>query len=94
MANIVITSTLDTVKVDFGVYFPNKTDLIQAYYNASEIEKVELLVDCVKVHMLDDNDDWILSHDGSKGFQVDLVDTVAPISLEDLFNKIGVLIKA
>lgn len=94
MANIIITSTVDIVKVDFGEYFPNKSLVKKAYYNANEIEKVELIVDCVIVHMLNDSDDWELSNDGSKGFKVDLINSVEPLSMEDLFDKIGALIRS
>ena len=93
MANIVVTSTVNNIKVDFGVYYPTYPISV-AYYNANEIEKVELFSDMVKVHLLSGTNDWELSYDGSAGFQVDTVDGVTPTSNSDLCDKIGALIIA
>lgn len=95
MANIVVTSTINYIKVDFGNYFPTYYPIKLAYYNENTIEKVELYIDMVKVHMLGEKgSDWELTYDGSKGLQVDAVDGVAPTSNSDLCDKIGALIKS
>ena len=95
MANLVITSTADNIKVDFGAYYPTYYPVSVAYYNENSIEKVELYSNMVKVHMLGVNgQDWELTYDGSFGFQIDTVNGVAPTSNADLCDKIGALIKA
>jgi len=95
MANVVITSTENYIKVDYGVYFPSENLVCKAYYNANDIEKVELFADMVIVHLIAyDGGDWKLSYDGSVGFQVDTVDGAAPASNGDLCDKIAALIKA
>ena len=95
MANLVVTSTANYIKVDFGVYYPTYYPVSKAYYNANDIEKVELFANMVMVHLIaDQNGDWELTYDGSAGFQVDTVDGVAPTSNSDLCDKIGVLIKS
>lgn len=94
MANIVVTSTVNYIKVDFGDYYPSSYPISKAYYNVNDIEKVELFSNMVKVHMLASDKDWELSFDGGTGFQVDTVDGVAPTSNSDLCDKIASLIKA
>ena len=94
MANIVVTSDSNTIKVDFGDYYPTYYPVSIAYYNRNGVEKVELYSDGLKVHILGGAKDWELSYDGSFGFQVDTVDTVAPTSNSDLCDKIAALIKA
>ena len=94
MANIVVTSTAEYIKVDFGAYYPDSYPVSKAYYNRNELEKVELYSNVVKVHMLDASKDWELTWDGAEGFQVDTIDTAAPTSDSDLCDKIAALIKA
>lgn len=93
MANIVITSTANYIKVDFGAYYPTSHPIELAYYNENSLEKVELYSGMVKVHLQSEyGRDWELSYDGSIGFQVDSVGGVAPTSNKDLCDKIGTLI--
>ena len=94
MANIVITSVTDSVKVEFNDYFPNAYPIEKAYYNMNDLEKVECYATMVVVHLISSDDDWELSHDGSAGFQVDTIDGATPSDLGDLCDKIGALIKA
>lgn len=95
MANIVVTSTANYIKVNFGVYYPTYYPISVAYYNVNNIEKVELFSNMVMVHLLSDNiSSWEFTYDGAAGFQVDTVDGVAPTSNSDLCDKIGALIKA
>jgi len=95
MANIVVTSTANYIKIDFGAYYPTAHPISKAYYNANHIEKVELFANMVMVRLMaNDAKDWELSYDGSAGFQVDTIDGVAPTSNSDLCDKIGALIKA
>ncbi len=95
MPNIVVTSTANYIKVEFNDYYPNNHPVKTAYYNANDIEKVELYADMVTVHLIaDPTADWELSYDGSAGFEVDTVDGVAPTSNADLCDKLGALIQA
>lgn len=94
MANIVVTSTANHIKVDFGDYYPTYYPVDIAYYNANLVEKVELYSNMVIVHLSGGNKDWELSYDGSAGFQVDTIDGATPSSNSDLCDKIGALIKA
>jgi len=94
MANVVVTSDANTVKVDFGVYYPDYYPVSIAYYNRNDIDKVELYSTLVSVHIFNGAKDWELSYDGSAGFHVDTVDGVAPTSNSDLCDKIGALISA
>ena len=94
MANIVITSTANYIKVDFGDYYPTYIPTNIAYYNPSLIRKVSLYDNMVMINMIYGNRDWELTFDGGAGFQVDSIDGVAPTSNSDLCDKIGALIKA
>lgn len=94
MANIVVTSTANYIKVDFGAYYPTSYPVSIAYYNANDIAHVELYSDMVKVMTNSTGQSWELTYDGAKGFQVDTVDGVVPISNSDLNDKIGALIVA
>ena len=95
MANLVVTSTTDIIKVDFGVYYPTYNPISVEYYNENTIEKVELYANMVKVHMIGLNgQDWELTYDGSLGFQVDSVDGTTPTTNSHLCDLIGALIKS
>lgn len=95
MANIVVTSDTNYIKVEFNDYYPDDYPIEIAYYNRNDIEKVELYSNMVAVHLIGDSErDWELTYDGTGGLQVDSVDAVAPTSNEDLCDKIAALIKA
>ena len=94
MANIVVTSAANYIKVDFGDYYPTYYPASICYYNRNSIEKVKLYSDMVMVNLYGNSRDWELTYDGSAGFQVDTVDGVAPTSNSDLCDKIGALIIA
>ena len=94
MANVVVTSDANTIKVDFGIYYPTYCPVSIAYYNRNEVNKVELYSTVVSVHVLSGTKDWELSFDGSAGFHVDTIDGVAPTDNSDLCDKVAALIKA
>ena len=97
MANIVITTVnANTIKVEFNDYYPTNHDISIAYYNRSNIQKVELKSDRVKVQVLDEGVEWQLSYTTLAGaFTVDEIDGDTTItSNDDLASKIAALIIA
>jgi hypothetical protein len=92
MANIVITSTTNSIKVDFGVLGTGNLPKKGAW-EKDKIIKIELLPSdaFVKITNLGENE-WQVSYDGNNGMQIDSVDGVAPTSNSDLYDKLIALI--
>lgn len=94
MANIVIVSTTNSIKVTFGAYFPNPLER-----NAGTWEKAgisfHLATNFVEVDIKGERD-WYVSHDGNSTttptFQIDSVDGTAPTSVADLYAKLQAII--
>lgn len=92
MANLVVTSTTDTIKVVFN-------DLATAYgikkatWHKARITFQLLPSDSyVKVLVLNEPN-WAVSFDGSTGTaQIDSVNGVAPTSNSDLYDKLSTLL--
>ena len=93
MANIVITSTTNSIKADFGVYAPTikikkgawRRDLITSFQLADGDE-------FIVAYVVGENR-WNLSYtNGSANLIVDSVDGVAPTSNSDLYDKLIALI--
>jgi len=96
MANIVVT-TVDAnhIKVEFNAYYPDYYSVKCTYYNRSNIQKVEVFDDYIRVHVLSGLTDWTLSTTLTTGtFIVDSVDGIAPTDNDDLASKIAGLIIA
>lgn len=94
MANTVVTSTTNAIKVAFNDD-PNKGLYSKATYAKSDVEYIYLNGDHVEV-IAADSHRWILSHDVNntiKALTIDTVDGVAPLSLSDLYDKISALIE-
>lgn len=93
MANTVVTSTTNAIKVNFNDDV-NKGRFSQGTYTKSGIEHVLLNGDHVEVVALDSTR-WILSHETNsiQALTIDTVDGVAPASLSDLYDKISALIE-
>lgn len=93
MANTVVTSTTNAVKVDFGSD-PSKPAYSKATYTKANIEYVRLNGNHVEV-VAADSARWILSDvvNSINALKVDTVDSVAPTSLSDLYDKISALIE-
>ena len=97
MANIVITSTANTIIVDFGDYAVlENIDGKKAVYNITDISIVWLEKDdsFINVKMKDaiTTPYWQISYMETTGaLIVDSIDGVAPTDNVDLFNMINIL---
>ena len=96
MADLVITSTANSIKVVFNDSpFYDKRDgmtFTKGTWAKSDIGSIELSSAEVVVRERDDFE-WRVSHDGAGAtFKVDSVDGVAPTSLDDLYTKLIALI--
>ena len=93
MPNVIVTSTTNAVKVDFGDYAGTAITYHKGSWAKSAIEVILMNSDHVSVTAAD-SERWIVSHDGaSSSLQVDSVNGVAPSSLSDLYEKISALIE-
>jgi len=94
MANIVVTSTTNAVKVDFGDYAA-AVGRKCGTWNKKHIVNFGLQDDdsMVIAHTLEEPK-WTLSYtNGTSAMIVDTVDGVAPTDNEDLHNKLSALIE-
>lgn len=92
MANLVITSTTNSVKVDFGVYGVGNIPLKGTWRKDKIINFSLQLSNAFVIASTIGEPEWQLSYDGTNGMQVDSVDGVAPTSNSDLYDKLIVLI--
>ena len=91
MANIVITSTTNSIKVEFNDY-STILNMVKGTWGKSYLQSVLLRTDGVLVDLLA-QPDWLVSFDGSVGtFQIDTIDGVAPTSNSDLYDKLIVFL--
>ena len=87
MANIVVTSTANSIKVEFNIY-STIVDMIKGTWGKTYIQSVLLRTDGILIDVLGQHD-WLVSFDGSVGtFQIDSIDGVAPTSNSDLYDKL------
>jgi hypothetical protein len=93
MANTTVTSTTNTIKVDFGSD-PNKPMYNKATYTKVGVEHIGLNGNHVEV-VAADSFRWILSHETNSihTLVIDSVNSVAPTSLSDLYDKLSALIE-
>ena len=91
MANIAITTTANSIEVDFGVYSSDLA-ISKGTWSKDEIASISLNDNHVYVQMKG-GVEWSLNYTlQNKGFIVDSIDTVAPTSLEDLYTKLIAMI--
>jgi len=92
MANLVITSTTNSIKVDFGV-LESATQIAKGVWRKEEVSfflKPSSEFIMVKVH---NDTPFAVSWDGSSNtLEIDSVDGVAPSSNSDLYDKLIALI--
>ncbi len=90
MANLVVTSTTNSIKVDFGALNSFADKGVWRKEEVSFYLKTSAAFIIVKVH----NDvPFAISWDGGSGtLQIDSVDGVAPTSNSDLYDKLATLI--
>lgn len=93
MANIIITSTTNSIKVDFGALGLNPLPK-KGTWAKSKIISISLTPSdaFVKASILGEQE-WQLSWDGTNGMQIDSVNAVAPTSNSDLYDKLIALIE-
>ena len=93
MANLVITSSTNCIKVDFGVlasvgHLPIKGVWTKEHVIRFSLEHGNAYVKIQTVSELE----WQVSFNGVNGLQVDSVDAVAPVSNSDLYDKLVALL--
>lgn len=93
MANITITSTTNSIKVEYGDYTPIIESKKQCW-RKEMISNFHLLPDESAIHVVVIQEkEWMVSWDGSTGtLQIDSVNGVAPTSNSDLYDKLIALI--
>lgn len=93
MPNMVITSTTNRIKVDFGDYSTHgKIDATKGSFPKRDVGDIYLRSDHIDIFMKGGEPDWhITNTDSVVYFKVDSVDGASPTSLEDLYNKINAL---
>ena len=101
MPNYITVTTQDAnhIKVVFNDYYTDGVvDTLCAYYNRTDIEKVEVYANVVIVHVLDSSQDWQLSdtQNLSEGIlQIDNIDgTTTWADLDTLAAQIAALMVA
>ncbi len=92
MANIVITSTTNSIKVDFND-LANAAGVKKGVWNKGRITfELDLLDSKVRVLVVGEAV-WLVSFDGSSStLQIDTINSVAPTSNSDLYDKLIALI--
>lgn len=98
MTNIVITTTTNSIKVDFNdlVFFDERDDknYKKGTWAKRDIADIKLALDDSFVAVQEnDGHTWYVSFNGAgETFQVDTVSSVAPTSNSDLYDKLVALI--
>lgn len=91
MANIVVTSTADSIKVVFNIY-STALGMEEGTWNKAFVKNFMLRPTLV-AGIIDGELEWLLSHDGATGtFQVDTINGATPTSNSDLYDKLIALI--
>ena len=93
MANVVITSTTNSIKVDFGVY-NTALNLEKGTWSKDKVLNFQLLKgDASVLARIQDEPQWGLVYSASgENLVVDTIDGVAPSSNDDLYTKLIALI--
>jgi hypothetical protein len=87
MANIVITSTTNTIQASFNDY-SSVVGLDKGAWSKEWIISFQLVGSYIKVHIQDEKE-FLVSHNGASGsLIVDSVDNVSPTDLNDLYTKL------
>jgi hypothetical protein len=92
MANLVVTSTTNSISVDFGV-LETAANMKKGVWNKSRITFQLALSDTHVNVLVIGESSWGVSWDGSSStLQIDSVNSVAPTSNSDLYDKLTALI--
>lgn len=91
MANLVVTSTTNTIQVSFNDYYPDTYEFSKGTWRKDHLQTIQLNS---VIHInIEGELPWLVSHNGSGGsFQIDSVNGVAPASLSDLYDKLVAMI--
>lgn len=85
---IEITSSANHVILDMGTLYPSETPIKKAFWRKDQVYYVLQNTNHIEVDAADKTD-WAFNFDGNgAGYQVGLVDGVAPTSNADLFDKL------
>lgn len=98
MANLTVVKSGNRIDIDLGVY-ASDIGLRKESYRADDIVEVSLCASdtFVEIMMRDSHESatwyvtWDPAYSGSEYFIVDTVDTLAPTSQEDLYDKLKAL---
>lgn len=91
MANIVIVSTTNSIKVNFNDY-STMLGMTDGTWRKDHLVSIIKMTNNIAID-IQGQPDWSITHDGSNGtFQVDSIDGVAPTSNSDLYDKLIALI--
>jgi hypothetical protein len=94
MANVVVTSTGNSIKVDFGVYVGGDVPKKRTYNKGKSIFYMSLEASDAMVTVISEGSpQWNLAYTATTAcFVVDSVNGVAPTSNSDLYDKLIALI--
>lgn len=92
MTNIVLTSTANAIKADFGDYYPLTIKTQKGIWRKGNVDVIRVNTDHVEI--ITNHDRINVTHSaGDAALVVDSVDGVVPSGLDDLYNKISALIE-
>lgn len=94
MANVVITSTTNSIKVDFGVYVGGEIPKKRTYNKNKSVFYISLEESDSMVTVISEGSpQWNLAYTSTTGcFIIDSINGVAPTSNSDLYDKLIALI--
>lgn len=91
MANLVITSTTNCVKVVFND-FATVAGMVELTLRKDKITAFELTTTLIRVHIAN-TPEWRVSLDGTdSSLRIDTIDSATPSSLSDLHTKLSTLL--
>ena len=93
MANITVVKTGDSIVVNFGDYYgvSSQVDSKESAYLRQNIASIHNCDTHVIIKMRDTQEWKIGIVQGPDNFVIDLIDGVAPVSIDDLFIKLSTL---
>lgn len=84
MANVVVVSSANCIEFTYNDLSPMFNDALKTIHDKGEIH-ISLMSDNIRYEY--EGCITFFSYDGINGYQVDTIDSVAPISNDDLYNK-------
>jgi len=91
MANIVITTTSNTIDIDFGDYNDGDNSPLCKTFRREDIRDVDIYNDYVLMEM-DTGEHWYFVYTSTDNYQIiDSIDSSEPTSNTDLYSKLKAL---